>query len=52
MAQQFMCVHPYPDGGLPCTSSDQCIGSCIFYEEDSEPFCQKEDVLFGCFGII
>ena len=27
-----ICVHPYPDGRKPCSSSEECIGGCVIYE--------------------
>ena len=32
MAGKPVCVHPYPDGGKPCSSSEECIGGCVIYE--------------------
>ena len=28
------CLYTYPDGGKPCHGSEECIGSCVIYEED------------------
>jgi len=31
-ARRPFCTYPYPDGGKPCHSSEQCIGGCVIYE--------------------
>lgn len=28
VAQEYMCVMPYPDGGKPCKDSSECAGEC------------------------
>lgn len=28
VAQEYMCVVPYPDGGKPCKDSFECAGEC------------------------
>jgi hypothetical protein len=33
-AAQHFCLYSYPDGGKSCHSSEECMGSCVIYEED------------------
>ena len=53
------CLYSYPDGGTPCHSSEECIGSCVIYEDgwgQSTPMagvCQEDSNPYGsCFVII
>jgi len=51
-AGNFMCIHTYADGGKPCTSSDDCISSCIVVTTEKDAFCKYSDNPFGCYNII
>ena len=49
------CTRPYPDGGLFCTDSDVCAGSCIAPDtarmgERVAGTCQITDNPFGCYA--
>ena len=55
MAGKPVCVHPYPDGGKPCSSSEECIGGCVIYEPPvpgqptpSVGVCRYSTPSFGC----
>ena len=59
MAQTELCVMPYADAGKACTDGDQCEGRCIAEGQVASPpgepvtgICQRDDRLFGCFGIV
>ncbi|EDL48119.1 hypothetical protein [Erythrobacter sp. SD-21] len=59
MAQTELCVTPYADAGKACTDGDQCDGRCIAEGQVGAPhgepvtgICQRDDRLFGCFGIV
>ena len=59
MAQTEQCVTPYADAGKACTDGDQCEGRCIAEGQVGSPpgepvtgICQRDDRLFGCFGIV
>ena len=59
MAQAELCVTPYADAGKACTDGDQCEGRCIAEGQVGSPpgepvtgICQRDDRLFGCFGIV
>ncbi|QZD89960.1 hypothetical protein K3148_00655 [Qipengyuania aurantiaca] len=59
MAQIEQCVTPYADAGKACTDGDQCEGRCIAEGQVGSPpgepvtgICQRDDRLFGCFGIV
>lgn len=59
MAQTELCVTPYADAGKTCTDGDQCTGRCIAEGQvGSAPgetvtgICQRDDQLFGCYGIV
>ncbi|MBX7540233.1 hypothetical protein [Qipengyuania sphaerica] len=54
-----VCVMPYADGGKACTDGDECEGRCIAEGRVGTPpgetitgICQRDDHLFGCFGIV
>lgn len=51
LAQTFMCVHKYSDGGKFCNSSDECEGFCIA-KEDGSGYCKNDDNPFGCYRTI
>jgi hypothetical protein len=55
MEAKLMCIHPYPDGGKPCSSSKECIGGCVIYEPPvqgqptpSVGVCRFSHPEFGC----
>jgi hypothetical protein len=57
--QAEVCVTPYADAGKVCTDGDQCEGRCIAEGqagtppgETTEGICQRDDYLFGCYGIV
>ena len=59
MARAELCVTPYADVGKVCTDGDQCEGRCIAEGRVGSPpgepvtgICQRDDRLFGCFGIV
>lgn len=59
MAQTEVCVTPYADAGKICTDGDQCTGRCIAEGrvgsapgETVTGICQRDDQLFGCYGIV
>lgn len=59
MAQTELCVTPHADAGKICTDGDQCTGRCIAEGQvGSAPgetvtgICQRDDQLFGCYGIV
>ena len=54
-----MCVRPYADAGKACTDESQCEGRCIAEGRVGAPpdekvtgICQRDDALFGCFGLV
>jgi len=48
----YRCIHKYPDGGKPCTSSNECIGLCIVTGPNIPGFCKYDDSPFGCYATI
>ena len=59
MMQTELCVVPYADAGKACTDSDQCQAQCIAEGAVGTPpgettagICQRDDQLFGCFGVV
>jgi hypothetical protein len=51
------CNHRFPDGGTPCTSSDQCEGLCLSYDAvwgdpPQEGQCACLEAQFGCYYIL
>lgn len=58
MAENHYCLLTYPDGGKPCSTSDQCTGACVLYEVTwGQPFptegvCKRNNNPFECFAVI
>jgi hypothetical protein len=52
LANDFICVHTYPDGGKPCQNSEECKGFCIVTSETSPPRCKADNNPFSCFSSI
>lgn len=56
--QAEMCVRSYADAGKVCTDGSQCEGICMVEGQAGTPgtsaqgMCQKDDKLFGCFGVV
>jgi hypothetical protein len=52
------CVQTYPDAGIACSGSEDCIGTCRHTGEQLEPgtevqgSCQVQDVPFGCYATV
>ena len=47
LAQQFRCIRKYTDGGKPCNSSNECLGSCL-PTDYGKGYCKYDDNNFGC----
>lgn len=46
----FICVHSYPDGGKPCSSSDECESKrCLTKNYDDRiSYCDYDSSSIGC----
>ncbi|MBI5411579.1 hypothetical protein HZA43_00195 [Candidatus Peregrinibacteria bacterium] len=42
-----LCIHEYPDKRKPCTSSDECEGTCEA-NKDGAGFCKVNDNPYRC----
>lgn len=53
LAQSYMCVFEYSDGGKSCVSSDECQGGCIITSYDQKTgTCDVSSSPFGCYVTI
>ena len=52
------CVQTYPDAGQTCTGDADCLGTCRYEGDASQPgarvsgTCQVRDVPFGCYATV
>ena len=59
MAQNVMCVVPYPDAGKPCRNSSDCEGACLAKRpvqvqvgERTTGECERNNNPFGCRDVL
>lgn len=52
--EKFWCIHNYPDGGKPCSSSDECESKrCLTKSyNDSTSYCDYADYPPNCYTTI
>lgn len=48
----YTCLHTYPDGGKPCTSSQECEGSCQVGHRGQPDYCEYDNNPFGCYSLV